>query len=80
MSETPFGDEALDLKRSAEYCGYAPSTLLSNWREWGLEPTKIGGKNYWFKTDLDKWMAGRIPEKYGTGVRWRQPYPWGKQA
>jgi len=80
MSGTIFGEEALNMAEAAEYCGYAVSTFNAEFKRWGLEPTKAGGRNYWFKDQLDKFKAGRIPERYGTGIRWRQPHPWEKQG
>lgn len=80
MSGTIYGDDVLDLRSAAEYCGYAVNTFNSDHKGWGLEPTKIGGRNYWFKTDLDKFKAGRVPERYGSGTRWRLPRPWEKAA
>ena len=73
MSGTIHGEEVLTLPEAAEYCGYAVTTFMTTFKEWGLEPTRMGGRNYWFKDQLDKFKAGRIPERYGTGVRWRHP-------
>jgi hypothetical protein len=73
MSDTMCGEDALDLAHTSLYLGYSPNTVNARWKEWNLPPTKMGGKNYWFKADLDKWLARRIAVPYGDGTRYHQP-------
>ena len=74
MSGTIYGDEALDLAEASIYLGYSPNTMTCRHKEWNLLPTKIGGRNYWFKADLDAFIARRvqIEENYS---RPRYSYP-----
>ena len=74
--ETPYGDAVVDTKEAAAFLGYDVCSFHASLNKWGLEATKMGGKNYYFKSDLEKIKAGRVQQKYGSGHRWVVPSDW----
>ncbi len=71
MSGTPHGDDALNLQEAAAYLSITPDYLQAEYDRWELPPTRMAGRNYWFKHDLDAFKLRRVAEPYGAGVRYR---------
>lgn len=55
-----FPDGRLDRKNAALYVGCAPKTL-ADWASKGVGPAylMVGGRAFYFKDDLDGWIASR---------------------
>ena len=52
-------DGRMDRRNAARYSGYAPKTF-AQWASKGIGPrfVKPGGKCWYFRSDLDAWLAG----------------------
>lgn len=74
--ETPFGDDVMSTAKAAEFLGYSVNAFHARSIDWGLEPERIGGRNYYWKADLEKIKAGRVKQQYGMGGRWVVPTDW----
>lgn len=62
---TRFPDGRLDRKNAATYLGYAPKTL-AEWACRGVGPkaVRVGGRVFYFQSDLDAWVeAQRSPKR-----------------
>lgn len=59
---TVYGEDALTHAQASVFLGCSGNTLTTRYKEWGLIPTKMGGKNYWFRQDLQKFMDKRAKE------------------
>jgi hypothetical protein len=56
---TIYGSDVLNHSQTAEYLGCSANTLTARYRDWGLEAHKMGGINYWYKSDLEKFILKR---------------------
>lgn len=65
MKDTPWGDEALDLREAAAYCKYSDLTFRCEYKNWGTPHLRLAGRPVFLKGDLDKWMAGRERQRFG---------------
>jgi excisionase family DNA binding protein len=62
MSKDPFDPaelRVLGTAEAAEYLGVAVVTLARNWREWGLQPFRVGRQLQYRQADLDEWLESR---------------------
>lgn len=64
-------DGRMDRKNAARYLGCAPKTM-ADWASKGIGPNYVlvGGRVFYFKADLDKWIAsGRaLPNSNRQGL------------
>ena len=49
----------LSAEQTAEMTGAALSTLYKNWREWGLEAYRIGGRLKFRERDVETWIRAQ---------------------
>ena len=67
-------DGRMDRENAARYLGRKPKTLamwLMNGK--GPSPTKVGGRIFYFKTDLDDFIQGKSPELGSSTKKVLQP-------
>jgi Helix-turn-helix domain len=50
----------LTTQETAAYLGISARSLQGNWHRWKLYPTRIGKRNMWRKTDIDKYVKDHI--------------------
>jgi len=56
-SVAPVAPAALDTKSAAAFCGMSVRTFVRRKAEHGIPaPFRVGGKDYWLKDHLDKWL------------------------
>jgi hypothetical protein len=62
-------DGRMDRKNSATYVGCAPKTM-ADWATKGIGPpyVLVGGRAFYFQSDLDAWIADQ-PRHTGSGGR-----------
>ena len=80
MSGTPYGDTVMTAHEAAEELGYVYSTFIQSYKNWGIPAETIAGRTMFYREDIAKFKAGRVPEKYGTTTRWRLPQPWERKG
>lgn len=53
----------LSEEEAREYCGGLARSTWSDYNQRGIipEPVKVGGRNFWRRTDLDLWAAWGCP-------------------
>jgi excisionase family DNA binding protein len=52
-------DRLLTTEQAAEYLNVKPRILGAHWRKWGLSPYKVGRRNQFRLSELDRWLESR---------------------